>query len=413
MVDRVESMVTPDLNQVHRILHVIPTLGSGGAERVLLTYLSQPALKQGFQHLVVLTDVADPHSERPETFLVSLLEEQGVEVIGLGLPGSRNILKSTVALRRLIRERKIDLVHSQLVWANLSGRLAGRWSGVPVIASFHSTDYAPEAIQSFKIPKLKQGLIRRIDGFTTRWFVKKSIAVSQYVASHIEAELRLDHSKIQVVYNPIDFRQVRPSCNSARKKIFEELNLEESTKLILSVGRVIPSKGFMELVEAFSRLDPSVSAYLAIVGAQLDSQHLAKLQALISEKKLESKIFLAGERRDVSDWLSAADIFAFPTKYEGLGIALAEAMAAGLASVASDVGPIPELICPEQTGILYPLNDVDALANSITRLLINDELRKNLSENGQKSILEKFDPLKKSHEMAVLYLTVIQNHERS
>ena len=406
-------METSDFKKIHRILHVIPTLGSGGAERVLLTYLSQPALKQGFQHIVVLTDVADPHIDIPENFLVKLLEEQGVEVIGLGLPGSRNIPKSTVALSRLIRERKIDLVHSQLVWANISSRLAGRWSGTPVIASFHSTDYVPEALQSFKIPKWKQGLIRRIDGFTTRWFVKKSIAVSKYVASHIESKLRLDHSKIQVVYNPIDFRQVRPSCIGARKKIFDELNLQESTKLILSVGRVIPSKGFMELVEAFSMLDPSISVCLAIVGAQLDSQHLAKLQALITENKLESKIFLAGERRDVADWLTAADIFAFPTKYEGLGIALAEAMAAGVACVASDVGPLPELISPERTGILYPLDDINALTQSLTRLLTDHELRKNLGENGQKSILEKFDPLNKSQEMADLYFAVIQNHDRS
>ena len=86
-------MNMPNFTNIHRILHVIPTLGSGGAERVLLTYLSQPALKQGFEHLVVLTDVADPHSDSPETFLVKLLEEQGVEVIGLGLPGSRNVFK--------------------------------------------------------------------------------------------------------------------------------------------------------------------------------------------------------------------------------------------------------------------------------------------------------------------------------
>ena len=123
--------------------------------------------------------MADPHIDIPENFLVKLLEEQGVEVIGLGLPSSRNIPKSTVALSRLIRERKIDLVHSQLVWANISSRLAGRWSGTPVIASFHSTDYAHEALQSFKIPKWKQGLIRRIDGFITPWFVKKSIAVGE------------------------------------------------------------------------------------------------------------------------------------------------------------------------------------------------------------------------------------------
>ena len=396
----------------HRILHVIPTLGSGGAERVLLTYLSQPALNHGFQHLVVLTDVADPHVDIPETFLVKLLEEQGVEVVGLGLPESRNIIKSTVALNSLIRDRKIDLVHSQLVWANISGRLAGRLAGIPVIASFHSTDYAPEAMQSFHIPKWKQELIQRIDSFTTRWFVKKSIAVSKYVADHIEAELKLDPSKIQVIYNPIDFRQIQPSTTDAREKIFHELGINDECKLILSVGRVIPSKGFLELVEAFSRLDPKLNVFLAIVGAQSDSQHLRALQSMISDKRLVGKVYLAGARRDISNWLAAADIFAFPTKYEGLPVALAEAMASGVACVASDVGPMPELITHEKTGIIFPVGDINALAQSIALLLTNDPLRETLGEAGQKSILQRFNPDVKSQEMADLYVSVIQNHAR-
>jgi glycosyltransferase involved in cell wall biosynthesis len=395
-----------------RILHVIPTLGSGGAERVLLTYLSQPALNHGFQHLVVLTDVADPHVDIPETFLVKLLEEQGVEVVGLGLPESRNIIKSTVALNSLIRDRKIDLVHSQLVWANISGRLAGRLAGIPVIASFHSTDYAPEAMQSFHIPKWKQELIQRIDSFTTRWFVKKSIAVSKYVADHIEAELKLDPSKIQVIYNPIDFRQIQPSTTDAREKIFHELGINDECKLILSVGRVIPSKGFLELVEAFSRLDPKLNVFLAIVGAQSDSQHLRALQSMISDKRLVGKVYLAGARRDISNWLAAADIFAFPTKYEGLPVALAEAMASGVACVASDVGPMPELITHEKTGIIFPVGDINALAQSIALLLTNDPLRETLGEAGQKSILQRFNPDVKSQEMADLYVSVIQNHAR-
>jgi len=409
MGDRVESMETPDLNQVHRILHVIPTLGSGGAERVLLTYLSQPALKQGFQHLVVLTDVADPHSESPETFLVKLLDEQGVEVVGLGLPGSLNILTTTKKLRSIIRNKEISLVHTHLLWANIAGRIAGRWAGVPVISSFHNSDYDPQVIASVRAPAWKQDLIRRLDGFTARNLLVKSIAVSQYVAQHIELKLGINPNDIEVVYNPIDMRQVQAIGTNSRSKIFQEIGLSDQSKLIVSVGRVTDQKGVIELVEAFAKIAKSNAlVHLAVIGNTVsDRVYFNKVMERIEFHGIQERAHLIGPRYDVAAWLASADLFAFPSKYEGMGIALAEAMAAGVACIASDVGPIPELINSGQTGVLYTLNDIDALAHAIKRLLTDDELRKKLGENGQKSILEKFDPANKSQEMADLYRQTI------
>lgn len=402
-------METLDLNQVHRILHVIPTLGSGGAERVLLTYLSQPALKQGFQHLVVLTDVADPHIEIPETFLVKLLEEQGVEVIGLGLPGSLNILTTTKKLRSIIRNKEISLVHTHLLWANIAGRIAGRWAGVPVISSFHNSDYDPQVIASVRAPAWKQDLIRRLDGFTARNLLVKSIAVSQYVAQHIELKLGINPNDIKVVYNPIDMRQVQAIGTNSRSKIFQEIGLGDQCKLIVNVGRVTDQKGVIELIEAFAQITKSFPLVnLAVIGNTIsDRVYFTRVMERIDYHGIQDRCHMIGPRHDVATWLASADLFVFPTKYEGMGIALAEAMASGLACVASDVGPVPELVSSEKTGILFPVNDINALAQSMKRLLTDIELRKNLGENGQKSILEKFDPANKSQEMADIYRQMI------
>lgn len=398
------TMENSDLNKIHRILHIIPTLGSGGAERVLLTYLSQPALKQGFRHLVVLTDVADPHSDIPETFLVKLLEEQGVEVIGLGLPGSRNVFKSIIALKRLIRERKIDLVHTQLLWSNIAGRLAGRWAGVPVISSFQNTDYDPQVLASVRASYWKQDIIRRLDGWTTRYCVEKSVAVSNYVAKHIEFKLGLNPSKIQVIHNITDSVQTTPTVSGPRQKVLRELKLSDDVQIVLTVGRVTDQKAHLELVEAFARIiNQHSKTYLVIIGAKIDKPYLNRLEELISSKALVDRVLLLGARRDIPDWLAAADIFVFPSKYEGLPVALSEALVAGLPCISTSVGAIPELIRHEETGLLVPLNNVSALASSISGLLNNEVLRKNLVLGARADILSRLNPTKKSQEMADLY----------
>ena len=135
------------------ILHVIQTLGSGGAERLLVTYLSQPQLKDAFDHIVVLTDIDDPRAPGKGTFLVETIEQQGIEVIGLGSPGPRHFFQCIKRLKQIIKNRKIQLVHSHLIWSNIAGRIAGKIANVPVISSFHNSDYDPQVVASFSAPK--------------------------------------------------------------------------------------------------------------------------------------------------------------------------------------------------------------------------------------------------------------------
>lgn len=387
------------------ILQVIPTLGPGGAERLLATYLAEPVLKEPFRHTVVMTDVADIDAEIPENFLVRALQQQGVQVIGLGLHAKARLPGCIRALYRLIRDQRCDMVHTHLLWANIAGRLAARWAGVPVVSSFHNSDYDPQVIAGYKAPAWKQDLIRRLDGWTTRRCVVKSVAVSQYVARHIQDRLGVRPADIEVIYNPVDFRQVQPASADPRGRIFGELGLSPESRLILSVGRVTEQKGILELVEAFAPLaQANPAAQLAVLGTiTADPGYVQRVREKIALHQVENRVHLPGPRHDVADWLAAADIFAFPTKYEGLGIALAEAMAAGLACVATDVGPIPELISHEKNGLLVPYEDVPALSAAIARLLNDDALRRQLARQARADILKQLDPAEKSAELAALY----------
>jgi glycosyltransferase involved in cell wall biosynthesis len=388
------------------ILHVIQTLGPGGAERLLVTYLSQPVLKDAFQHIVVLTDIKDPGVSCQGTFLVKALEEQGVEVIGIGSPGPRHLLKSIFQIRQIIKKRQVKLVHSHLIWSNIAARVAARLSGIPVISSFHNSDYDPQVLASFRAPGWKQNFIKWLDGWTARNCDQLSIAVSQYVARHVQEKLYLDPKRIEVIYNPVDTDHIKPESDLPRIKMREELGISPDAKIILSVGRVTDQKAIIEMVEAFEQIRcelPDEKLHLVLVGSLVDPNYLARLKTKITSLRSQKEIFLVGPRMDIGNWLAAADIFAFPTKFEGLGIALAEAMASGLPCVATDVGPIPELIENEKTGLLVSLNHREELVLALKRMITEKEFAQSLGLAASQFIRSKFVATDKAEQLYNTY----------
>jgi glycosyltransferase involved in cell wall biosynthesis len=114
-----------------------------------------------------------------------------------------------------------------------------------------------------------------------------------------------------------------------------------------------------------------------------------------------------GSRRDVIDFLRACDVFIFPSLYEGLGIALIEAMAAGCACVASSAGPIPEVVRDGEDGILVPPGNSEAIAAAVCRLLDDETLRKRLGDAAVKSAFSRFQPQKSADELTRIYQSVL------
>ncbi|MFM7131578.1 MAG: glycosyltransferase family 4 protein [bacterium] len=392
------------------ILHVIQTLGPGGAERLLVTYLSNPVLKNEFNHIVVLTAVRDVHKKCQETFLVNAMEDIGVEVIGTGSPGPRNLLKSIFRLRKIIKTRNIRLVHSHLIWSNIAGRMAGRLSKIPVISSFHNSDYDPQVVASFTAPRWKQNFIKWLDGITARNCDSISIAVSHYVARHVHEHLRIQYEKMEVVHNPVDLTHIKPTLINARQNKRELLGIANGSKIIVSVGRVTDQKGFIELVEAFDQLCAEIPEFhlnLVIIGALVDSNYLSKLKIQISQASSKDRIHLTGAQADIGNWLAAADQFVFPSKFEGLGIALAEAMGVGLPCVATNIGPIPELIENEKTGLLVEMNDQDQLVKAMKKLIIDEEYAHSLGKAASKFIFDHFNENDKSAQLYHIYKRLI------
>jgi len=180
--------------------------------------------------------------------------------------------------------------------------------------------------------------------------------------------------------------------------------LPDDSLILLNVARVSPQKGLLYALRALPAiLKRYPSAQLLSIGATTDPAWHAQLQREATELKVSDHFHLLGTRRDVIDFLRACDVFVFPSLYEGLGIALIEAMAAGCACVASAAGPIPEVITDGEDGILVPPRDTEAIASAVCRLLEDQQLRERLGAAASESALSRFQPQQSAATLTRIY----------
>ena len=387
-----------------RILHLINTLSSGGAERQLVTYLRQKSL-HGYENIVVLLDVEDVDSLTTENFLVPEIKAEGIEVLGLGLSGSGNWIRAARNLRTWLKANPVDLIHTNLLGPNVVGRLAGYFTGTPVLTTYHSLDYLPEAaIYHFSGNRLKLRLMRKIDTFLARQACPRVVAVSQCVADHIHEYLNYPVDKIQLIYNPIDPCHMQVTNSNCREWVRNQIGVDSDARVILNVSRLDFRKNHKLLVEAFAegfRHDPNT--HLVLVGSTNNTKLKQELLTSIAELKLTNQVHMVGTSLRVADWLAGSDIFVFPSLVEGMGIALAEAMSIGLPCISSNVGPIPEFIKNRKNGLLVDPKSKQEIALAMIELLSNPEFAKQLGTSAKATVDEMFSPHQQAQKLVSLY----------
>jgi glycosyltransferase involved in cell wall biosynthesis len=189
---------------------------------------------------------------------------------------------------------------------------------------------------------------------------------------------------------PVDIQkyQVCPPPN-----LRKELGLSSQSVVISSVGQAIYRKAWDVLIKAFAVArvqNPDLRLLLIgpTNGTPEQTEYYGILRKLVDELNVGETVSFLGARQDVPELLSITDIFAFPTRGEGLPGALAEAMAAGLPCVATRVSGNPELILHEATGLLIEVEDADGLTKSLLELVQNPTRRKQLGEAARKSLAQ-------------------------
>lgn len=328
-----------------RVAMMIDSLRIGGAQKLVARFVS--AVSKEMVESTVISLHGNPAAANQEE-----IRAAGAD---LKLFPSRSLL-DVGRLRRLIkylRAEQFDLIHTHLSYANILGCLAGYFAGIPVIATLHSTSHDPHQ---------KARLINRFEDLVLRIFANRIIAVGYTVATKFQS--RGSSRTADVIPNGVpDAVDLSPQ---ERQILRRQIAGDENRTIIISVGRFVQAKGYEDLVEAFAILHHEYpGAVLVIAGV---GNLFEKVKSRISELHLESVVRCLGARSDVSELLAASDIYASSSHWEGLPVALLEAMMAGLPVVATSVGDIPKVVTPE-TGIIVPPHQPECLADALKKLV--------------------------------------------
>lgn len=387
------------------IVHLIEALGPGGAERLLYTNLKH------FEREHIRSTVFTVYSNA--THWVEPIRQLGVTVESLNCKGLGDLPAGVAQLRSWLRRNQTDLIHTHLWAANIIGRVAGRLAGVPVISSIHNPDHEPEVwADGAQVSLNKRQLARSLDRWTARFGCQRLVAVSEYVRQSAHRHLHFPLERIDLLYNPIDVEALGAPGGREREELLRECGLDKKSLLLLNVARVSPQKGLLFAVRAMPAiLRDFPLAHLVSVGATTDPQWLKQLLAEASSLGVADKVHILGARRNVAAFLRSCDLFVFPSLYEGLGIALIEAMAAGCACVATRAGPIPEVVRHGIDGWLVEPEDSESLAQGVCELLADPARREALGQAAKASALARFQPQAAADRLMEIFRAVVSNYK--
>ncbi len=313
------------------------------------------------------------------------LRSAGIDVQPLNMKSKFDF---TVLLRlyRLLRSCRVDILHSFLFHANLLGRIVGRFAGVPVIISSERT---------MGMEGKHRALMNKFTSPLASAFTANSNAVSKFMVE----EIGLPKEKIYVIYNGVDAESFKVKVN--RKKVRESLVLDEHDFVVVSVARLTKLKGFEYLLEAAEKIIAGNSKVkFLIVG---DGPNRKNLEEKSGKLGLGGNVIFLGFRDDIAQILSASDLFVLPTIWEGFPNTILEAMAAGLAVVATNTSGIPESVSDGKTGLLFEPRDSEGLYEALESMIKNQEKLKRMGEEGREKILKNFSIQKMINENERLY----------
>jgi glycosyltransferase involved in cell wall biosynthesis len=279
-------------------------------------------------------------------------------------------LKALLEIFRLLRREKFDLIHTHTAKAGFLGRIAAWLCRVPVIIhTYHAFPF-----HDF-LPAWKRLLFLAMERFVqpmTDFCLTLSERQRQDAAGW--GMLRLE--KAEVVYTGIDFSKLDQAA--APEETRRLLGVPPGWQLVVTAARLDPAKAPSLLIEAFAEVvKTQPQTQLLIAG---DGELRPQVEQRIRDLKLEQHARLLGFRNDVPDLLRAADVFAFSSLSEAMGRAMIEAMLLGRAVVVPAIHGIPEIVRHGDTGLLYEVGDVAALAANMSQLLRNPEQRAQLGE---------------------------------
>jgi len=367
-------------HKIH-ILHLINSLIIGGAEILLLHYIQALGFED-YNHYVYSFGPDGPVRKKIEALGLSVYFGPKRDSIKNPLKFGTSLVSLLRDLLNFLRNNRIHIIHSHLGEANQLAVLAGKLSGIPAFPTVHNTMSFVDKRSCFEIRVHINKAVNRL----VYKAAYKVVTISQEVKEIIHDLFGLDDSKVIVVKNGIIPGLLPLGSEHSGQKgkaIFQKLKL-------IGVGSLTYQKAFEVLVRAAAKLvEEGFDDFLVRIAGEGPDRD--RLEHLILEVGVEDNVKLLGIRDDVGALLKSSDIFIMPSRYEGLSIAMIEAMAFGLPVIASDVPGLSRYIDQGKNGFLFQVGDHKALAECILLLANNKILIKKLSKGAMDTFEKEYD----------------------
>jgi len=315
-------------------------------------------------------------------------KKSGINVFPLRIAGEADPV-TIFRLKKFIKNRKIDLIITNTVkelrLCSIASKLAGRCKVI--------------ARQGIDFP-LKNKLRYR---FTYNKLADAIVANSEATKKTILKNAPwLNPEKIKIIYNGVDTENY---SFEKTKDFRKEFGYTQDDFIIGFVGRLSVQKGVKYMLEAFKIVSEKYdNAKLLIVGkGELENS----VKEFVDENNLNDKIILAGFRENIPDLMRTIDVLLLPSLWEGFGIVLIEAMAAGKPCVATNISSIPEIVSDGVNGFLAPPENSEELANALIKLISNKVIAERFGDEGLRIVNEKFTLKRMADEYEKLFLQLI------
>jgi glycosyltransferase involved in cell wall biosynthesis len=280
-------------------------------------------------------------------------------------------VRALVTLVRLLRRRRAAIVHTHTSKAGFLGRLAARLARTPAIVHqphghiFYG--YYGRAVTALYVALERIG---------SRWSDRLITLTDREIEEHLALGIgrRPQFVTVPSGVPTAELRSRAPGRAAARAA----LGLPDDAFVVAALGRLVPVKGFDLLIEAMPALLAAVpDAHAIVIG---DGPEEAALAALAQRLGVSARVRLHGTSTDPAAILAAVDVLAAPSRNEGMGRALVEAMALGVPVVGAEVGGIPSVVGDNEAGRLVPPDDIPALAGALVELGRDPNVRAKLAE---------------------------------
>jgi glycosyltransferase involved in cell wall biosynthesis len=361
-----------------RVVYLTHTLGVGGAEELILNVVARLP-RERYEPIVCCF-------ENPPGPMGKEIAAHGVEVVPLGImPGLRHPLGWWPIVRYLRRVRP-QVVHTFMLPASLYGRAAAVLARVPVIIGTEVNIYDRKQWHHILIERALAGASACI------------VASAESVKRAYVRQLGIAPDAVRVLYNAVNWSRLDATMTPT--DVRHELGIPDERLVVGVVATLQDKKGHRVLLDAVAHTPGLERVWVMLVG---DGPLRASLEHYASTLGIRERVTFCGTRRDLGNLLPAMDVFALPSLWEGLPLALILAMGAARPVVATRLAGIPEVVTDGESGLLVEPGDAASIGAALARVCGDASLRARLGTSARPAVLERFGADTYTRSVANLY----------